>query len=99
MNDYSLTVLHEIVDEGVPTSETIQSTSMFSVPFYIAMCVLILILVYVIHYICECIKYQRRVTKMTGKKQKLMSAREGKRTAYEAEVQKAEQLYNKIMFK
>lgn len=96
--DYTLQVLYEIADEAVPQAAAPQE-SLFSIPFYIGICVLGLILVYVIHYICVCMKYQKRVSKITGKKQPFQSARKGRQTVYETEVQKAEQLYNKLMLK
>lgn len=97
MNDYSITVLQEIVDQDVPMSANPVANNTLSIPFFIGVCVLILVLIFVIHYVCKCFIYQNRATKMSGKKRSfLWNLWNGRRRAYEAEAQKAEQIWNKI---
>ncbi len=96
MEEYSITVLQEIAEEPVALASA-DVKSYFSVPFYIGMCVLMLLLIYLVHYVVKCYMYQRRATKMQGKKKRfLFDIRSGKRSAYEAEVQKAEQIWKKL---
>lgn len=96
MEEYTITVLQEISEEPVALAATEMKTY-FSVPFYLGMSVLFLVLICVIHYVVKCSMYQRRACKMSGKKKAFQfDIRSGKRRVYEEEAQKAEQIWNKL---
>lgn len=96
MLDFSITVLQEIAEEEVPMAAA-PKDNLFSIPVYIGVCVILLFVIFLLHYLGKCYIYQKRATRVAGKKKPFrFNIKRGKRNVYEEEAKKAAELWEKM---